>query len=54
MKRYRIYINGHYLESYSRRSEAEARVRIYERQDRYEIEVEGYTNPLPVYEIRES
>lgn len=54
MKRYRIYMNGKYLESYSRRSDAEAWVRLNERQDRYEIEVEGYTNPLPVYEIRET
>lgn len=52
MKKFKIYINGHYLESYSKLSEAEARVRIYERQDRYERDVEGYTNPLPVYEIR--
>ena len=52
MKRFKIYINGKYLESYSKLSEAEARVRIYERQDRYERDVEGYTNPIPTYEIR--
>lgn len=52
MKRYKIYINGIYLESYSKLSEAEARVRSYERQDRYERDVEGYTNTLPTYEIR--
>ena len=52
MKRFKIYINGKYLESYSKLSEAEARVRSYERQDRYERDVEGYTNPLPTYEIR--
>lgn len=52
MKKFRIYINGHYLESYSKLSEAEARVRIYERQDRYERDTLGYTNPLPTYEIR--
>lgn len=53
MKKFKIYINGTYLESYSKRSEAEARVRCYERQDRYERDVEGYTNPLPKYEIKE-
>ena len=52
MKKFRIYINGHYLESYSKLSEAEARVRSYERQDRYERDTLGYTNPLPTYEIR--
>ena len=52
MKKFRIYINGVYLESYSRLSEAEARIRNYERQDRYERDTEGYTNPLPSYEIR--
>lgn len=52
MKEFKIYINGIYLESFSHLSEAEARVRIYERQDRYERDVEGYTNPLPTYEIR--
>ena len=52
MKRFKIYINGQYLESYSRLSEAEARVRSYERQDRYERDTCGYTNPLPTYEIR--
>lgn len=50
MKKFKIYINGVYLESYSRLSEAEARVRCYEKQDRYEQSI-GYTNPLPVYEI---
>ena len=52
MKKYRIYINNVYLESFSKLSEAEACVRIYERQDRYERDVEGYTNPLPTYEIK--
>ena len=52
MKKYKIFINGVYLESYSKLSEAEARIRSYERQDRYERDVEGYTNPLPTYEIR--
>ena len=51
MKRFKIYINGKYLESYSKRSEAEARVRTYERQDRYERDTLGYTNPLPTYTI---
>lgn len=52
MKKFKIYINGKYLESYSKLSEAEARVRCYERMDRNERDFEGYTNPLPVYEIR--
>lgn len=52
MKKFKIYMNGVYLESYSKLPEAEARVRLYERQDRYERDVEGYTNLLPTYEIR--
>ncbi len=52
MKKFKIYVNGQYLESYSKLSEAEARIRSYERMDRYERDVEGYTNALPVYEIR--
>lgn len=51
MRKFKIYINGVYLESYSKLSEAEARVRLYEKQDRYEQSI-GYTNPLPTYEIR--
>lgn len=53
MKKYKIYINGTYLESYSKLEEAEARIRIYERQERYERDVCGYTNQLPTYEIRQ-
>lgn len=52
MKKFKIYINGVYLESFSKLSEAEARVRSYERFDRYERNTGGYTNPLPTYEIR--
>ena len=52
MKKFKIYINGTYLESFSKLAEAEARVRTYERQDRYERDVLGYTNPLATYEIR--
>lgn len=52
MKKFKIYINGIYLESYKHLTEAQARVRIYERQDRYERDTCGYTNALPVYEIR--
>ena len=52
MKRFKIYINGKYLESYSKLSEAEARVRIYERQDRSERDLQGYTDPLPTSETR--
>lgn len=50
--RFEIWINGHYLESFKTRELAEARVRTYERLDRYEIETEGYTNALPTYEIK--
>lgn len=50
--KFQIWINGHYLETFRNLSEAQARVRTYERQDRYERDVEGYTNPLPVYEIK--
>ena len=52
-KKVKIYINGVYLESVRELSEAEARVRCYERQDRYEVTTLGYTNKLPVYEIRQ-
>lgn len=41
-----------YLETVKNQESAEALVRMYERQDRYERDVEGYTNPLPSYEIR--
>lgn len=52
-KRFQIFVNGKYLESYTKIKEAAARVRIYERQDRYEQSI-GYTNPLAVYDIREA
>ena len=52
IKKFKIYVNDHYIESFSKLSEAEARIRCYERMDRYERDVEKYTNPLPVYEIR--
>ena len=44
---------GFYIR-FDRRSKegAELRVKTYERLDRYEIEVEGYTNPLPIYKIK--
>ena len=51
-KRFEIWSNGHYIESFKTLEQAQLRVKTYERQDRYEIEVEGYTNKLPVYEIR--
>lgn len=47
-----IWMNGRYLETAKNQAEAEAIVRRYEREDKYEIEVEGYTNKLPVYEIK--
>lgn len=51
-KRFEIWCNGHYIESFKSLELAQIRVKTYERQDRYEVEVEGYTNPLPIYEIR--
>ena len=47
-----IYCNGHYLETAKNQEEAERIVARYIRQAKYEIEVEGYTNPMPVYEIK--
>lgn len=51
-QRFEIWINGHYLESFKTAEAAQARVNTYERLDRYERNTEGYTNPLPVYEIK--
>lgn len=53
MKKFQIFINGHYWTSFARLVDAQACVRANERQDRYERDIEGYTNPLPVYEIRQ-
>lgn len=50
--KFEIWCNGHYLETLKTLEAAEARVRTYERLDRYEIEVEGYANNLATYEIR--
>lgn len=47
-----IWMNGIYLETVRNQETAELKIRHYERQDRYEVEVEGYKNPLPTYEIR--
>lgn len=52
MKKFKVIMNNKYLTSFSKLSEAEAYVNRCERFDRYERNVEGYTNPLPVYEIR--
>jgi hypothetical protein len=51
-QRFEIWINGHYLESFKTIEAAQARVNTYERLDRHERDVEGYTNPLPTYEIK--
>lgn len=53
-KKCKIFINGVYLETLANRRVAEMRVETYERMDRHEVEVEGYTNSLPKYEIREA
>ena len=50
--KYEIWCNGHYLETFKVLEVAQARVRTYERMDRYERDTEGYTNPLPTYEIK--
>lgn len=52
MAKAKIYINGKYLETCRNRKAAEMRIKTYERMDRYERDVEGYTNPLPTYEIK--
>ena len=51
-QRFEIWINGHYLESFKTLELAQARVRTYERLDRYERDTEGYTNALTTYEIK--
>ena len=54
-KKAKIYMNGVYLETCNSYEAAEARVRKYERQDRYEVEVEKYAMPpkgYPVYTIQ--
>lgn len=47
-----IWMNEKYLETVRNQETAEMKIRSYMRQDRYEIEVEGYKNSLPTYEIR--
>ncbi len=51
---YNILMNGVFIEKVRGLENAQAKVRIYERQDRYEVEVEGYAVPptgYPVYTI---
>jgi hypothetical protein len=48
----KIYCNGCFLETCKNQEEAERIVKRYEKRDRYEIEVEGYKNKMPVYEIK--
>lgn len=50
--KFEVYINGHYTETFKTEEQAHAWVRMNQRQDRYERDVEGYTNPLPTYEIK--
>ena len=38
-----------FLETVRDEESAKARISRYEREDRYEVEVEGYTNSLPQY-----
>lgn len=50
-KIYMITTNGKkvFLETVRNEESAKLRVARYEREDRYEVEVEGYTNNLPKY-----
>lgn len=50
--KFQIWINGHYLETFNTLEAAQMRVATYERLDCHERDVEGYTNPLPTYEIK--
>ena len=53
MKKYKVYSNDRMITSFSSKREAEAYIRICERQDRYEVRMGyGFPNGLPVYEIR--
>lgn len=55
MKKVKIYMNGKYLETVANKQVAKMRIKTYERQDRYEVEVEKYAMPpkgYPVYEIK--
>ena len=50
----KIYMNGKYIETCRNEEAAQLRIKTYERQDRYEVEVEGYAIPkngYPVYTI---
>ena len=50
--KFEIWSNGRYLETHKTLELAQLRVSRYEREDRYERDVEGYTNALPTYEIK--
>lgn len=53
-KWYKILMNGKPIDRIRGRENAEAYIRLMERQDRYEVEVEGYAVPAggyPVYTI---
>lgn len=47
--KYEIWINGHYLETFKSFESAEARVRTYERLDRYEREIQRVTQTLSLH-----
>ncbi len=52
---YAIYMNGRFIEKVKGLENAKAKIRMYERQDRYEVEVEKYPMPpagYPVYTIQ--
>lgn len=48
-----IYCNGRYLETARNQEEAERIVKRYTKEAKYEIETLGYTNKMPIYEIKE-
>lgn len=47
-----IYCNGHYIETVKNQEVAERTVARYMKQDLYEVTTLGYTNKLPIYEIK--
>ena len=53
MKKFKVYSNDRMITSFSNKREAEAYIRICERQDRNDVIMGyGFKNGLPVYEIR--
>lgn len=53
MKKFKVFCNGHLMETAKTLEEAQRIVEREQRRDKYEIEVEGYANKFPVYEIKQ-